>query len=59
MLYERDFIVEEAYTIWRETDPEAEPTPGKTKALFQANEFLEWLANADQDDEEEEADAEA
>jgi len=59
LMYQRDFIVEDAFTIWRETDPEAEPTPGKTKALFQANEFLEWLATADQDDEEEDADEEA
>lgn len=48
-LYDNDIVLEEAYTVWRETDPEDEPTPGKLKALFQANEFLVWLASADEE----------
>jgi len=52
LLYKHDVVAEEAYNVWREdTD---DPTPGKTKALVQVNEFLQWLENAASDDEDEE-----
>ena len=40
-LYENDVILEEAYGVWREDTTDT--TPGKDKALFQVNEFLQWL----------------
>ena len=33
----------------QDTDPDAEPTPNKLKALVQANEFLTWLDSATQE----------
>ena len=34
--------------MWREDV--SDETPGKDKALFQVNEFLQWLADAAEDD---------
>jgi len=43
-LYETDIVFEDAYSVWREDV--SDETPGKDKALFQVNEFLQWLAEA-------------
>ena len=51
-LYETDVVFEDAYGVWRE-DVNDE-TPGKDKALFQVNEFLQWLDEAAEEGEEEE-----
>ncbi len=52
LLYEEEIVVEESYNVWREdTD---DPTPGKTKALVQVNEFLQWLETAEDEDDEDE-----
>ncbi|EOD25893.1 hypothetical protein EMIHUDRAFT_254561, partial [Emiliania huxleyi CCMP1516] len=57
-LYDADVINESAFAIWKaresavlltDTDPDAEPTPNKLKALVQANEFLTWLDSATQE----------
>ena len=40
-LYETDIVFEDAYGVWREDVNDT--TPGKDKALFQVNEFLQWL----------------
>jgi len=47
-LYESDIVFEDAYGVWREDV--SDETPGKDKALFQVNEFLQWLADAAEDD---------
>ena len=47
-LYETDTVFEDAFTLWREDTADA--TPGKDKALFQVNEFLQWLDAAEEDD---------
>jgi len=52
-LYETDVVFEDAYGVWREDV--TDQTPGKDKALFQVNEFLQWLDEAAEDDGEEEA----
>jgi len=41
--------------VLREAEPDADPTPGKTTALFQASEFLEWLRTAEESDAEADA----
>jgi hypothetical protein len=50
-LYETDVVFEDAYGVWREDV--TDQTPGKDKALFQVNEFLQWLDEAAEDDGEE------
>lgn len=47
-LYESDIVFEDAYGVWREDV--SDETPGKDKALFQVNEFLQWLSEAAEDD---------
>jgi hypothetical protein len=49
-LYETDVVFEDAYGVWREDVNDV--TPGKDKALFQVNEFLQWLDEAAEDDGE-------
>jgi len=49
-LYETDIVFEDAYSVWREDV--SDETPGKDKALFQVNEFLQWLAEAAEEDGE-------
>jgi len=49
-LYNVDVVFEDAYGVWRE-DVDNE-TPGKTQALFQVNEFLQWLDTAAEDEED-------
>merc|ERR1711871_1615272 len=43
-LYETDIVFEDAYGVWREDVNDQ--TPGKDKALFQVNQFLQWLDEA-------------
>ena len=49
-LYETDIVFEDAYSVWREDV--SDETPGKDKALFQVNEFLQWLAEAAEEGDE-------
>lgn len=51
-LYEADVVFEDAYGVWREDVNDV--TPGKDKALFQVNDFLQWLDEAVEDDGEDE-----
>ena len=53
-LYETDVILEEAYGVWREDTKD--DTPGKDKALFQVNEFLQWLETTEEEGEDDEDD---
>ena len=48
-LYETDIVFEDAYSVWREDV--SDETPGKDRALFQVNEFLQWLAEAAEEEE--------
>lgn len=50
-LYDEDVVFEDAFEFWREDVDN--PTPGKMKALVQVNEFLHWLATAQEDGGEE------
>ena len=54
-LYESDVVFEDAYGVWREDVND--DTPGKDKALFQVNEFLQWLDEAAEEGEGDEEDA--
>jgi hypothetical protein len=49
VLYDADIITEEAFDRWREDVQDN--TPGKTKALFHVNAFLNWLKEADEEPE--------
>ena len=49
-LYETDIIFEDAYVVWREDV--VDDTPGKDRALFQVNEFLQWLSDIAEEGEE-------
>lgn len=51
-LYEFEIIEDEAFLKWREDVNDA--YPGKGKALFQVNNWLQWLAEPDSDEEEDE-----
>ena len=53
-LYETDVVFEDAYGVWREDVVDS--TPGKDKALFQVNEFLQWLDEAAEEGEDAEED---
>jgi len=53
-LYETDVILEEAYGVWREDTKD--DTPGKDKALFQVNEFLQWLETTEEEGEDDDDD---
>jgi hypothetical protein len=52
ILYETDIIFEDAYNEWREDV--VDDTPGKHTALFQVNEFLRWLSEANEEEATEE-----
>jgi hypothetical protein len=52
-LYESDVVFEDAYGVWREDVND--DTPGKDKALFQVNEFLQWLDEAAEEGEGDES----
>jgi len=49
-LYECDIVVEDTFTMWKEDTENSEP--GKRAALLHANAFLQWLATAEEEDEE-------
>jgi translation initiation factor 4G len=51
-LYDQDIVFEEAYNVWREDSDDT--TDGKPKALYQVNEFLQWLETPGAGEEEEE-----
>eukprot|EP00163_Fabomonas_tropica_P029738 TRINITY_DN648_c2_g1_i4.p1 TRINITY_DN648_c2_g1~~TRINITY_DN648_c2_g1_i4.p1 ORF type:complete len:1354 (-),score=400.81 TRINITY_DN648_c2_g1_i4:226-4287(-) len=55
-MYDLDVVFEEAFTQWKEDETVSQP--GKVKALFQVNRFLQWLDEAEEesDDEEDEDD---
>lgn len=48
-LYESDIVFEDAYSVWQEDV--SDETPGKDRALFQVNEFLQWLAEAAEEED--------
>lgn len=54
LMYELEFVEEEAFLKWREDVTDA--YPGKGKALFQVNTWLTWLAEAESEDEEDDDD---
>jgi len=49
VLYDADVISEEAFDRWREDVHDT--TPGKLKALFHVNAFLNWLKETDEEPE--------
>ncbi|XP_012944047.1 eukaryotic translation initiation factor 4 gamma 2 [Aplysia californica] len=51
-LYDMEVIEEEVYLRWKEEVNDQ--YPGKGKALFQVNQWLNWLEQAEEDDSEEE-----
>uniref|UniRef100_A0A0K8SIQ8 Eukaryotic translation initiation factor 4 gamma 2 n=1 Tax=Lygus hesperus TaxID=30085 RepID=A0A0K8SIQ8_LYGHE len=51
-LYDLEIVEEEAFLKWREDVTDI--YPGKGKALFQVNQWLTWLAEAESEEEEEE-----
>lgn len=51
-LYDLEIVEEEAFLKWREDVTDI--YPGKGKALFQVNNWLTWLAEAESEEEEEE-----
>lgn len=53
-LYDLEIVEEEAFLKWREDVTEI--YPGKGNALFQVNNWLTWLAEAESEEEEEEED---
>ncbi|KAK6630223.1 hypothetical protein RUM43_015016 [Polyplax serrata] len=54
-LYDLEIIEEEAFMKWKEDLTDA--YPGKGKALFQVNQWLIWLAEAESEEEEREDDS--
>ncbi|XP_069192626.1 eukaryotic translation initiation factor 4 gamma 2 isoform X7 [Procambarus clarkii] len=51
-LYDLEIIEEDAFLTWKEDL--SQDYPGKGKALFQVNQWLTWLQETEEDDEEEE-----
>ena len=51
-LYDMEVIEEEMYLRWKEEVNDQ--YPGKGKALFQVNQWLNWLEQAEEDDSEDE-----
>ena len=45
---------QDAFQAWREDVDD--PTPEKTKALVQVNEFLQWLMTADEEGDDDDED---
>ncbi|XP_076068111.1 N-acetyltransferase 1 isoform X2 [Oratosquilla oratoria] len=54
-LYNLEIIEEDAFLKWKEDL--SDDYPGKGKALFQVNQWLTWLEETEEDDEEEDGDA--
>jgi translation initiation factor 4G len=50
-LYEADVVDEHAFIAWKEDVNDS--YPGKGKALFQVNQWLTWLEEAESEEEEE------
>ena len=50
-LYDMEVLCEEAFLKWKEEVNDLQP--GKGQALFQVNQWLVWLEQADEDSEEE------
>jgi len=50
-LYDLEIVEEDAFLKWKEDITDA--YPGKGKALFQVNQWLMWLAEAESEEEEE------
>jgi len=53
-LYEDDIIEEDAYTAWSEDTDNT--TPNKMKAIMEANKFLTWLQEQNEESDEEDDD---
>lgn len=51
LLYELNIVDDEVFFAWKEEINDE--VPGKGKALFQVNSWLNWIASADSDDDEE------
>jgi translation initiation factor 4G len=54
--YELDILDEHAFLQWREDRRYSDDYPGKGKALFQVNNWLTWLEEAESEEEEEDDD---
>ena len=50
LLYDLEIVEEEAFLRWKEDV--SDEYPGKGKALFQVNQWLTWLEEAESDEEE-------
>lgn len=50
MFYDMEIIEEEAFLKWKE-DLSSDDYPGKGKALFQVNQWLTWLEEAEEEEE--------
>jgi len=55
VFYSNEIVEEDVFMRWREDLNDT--YPGKGKALFQVNTWLQWLETADEEEEEEEEDA--
>jgi len=53
-LYEADIVDEQVFLKWKEDVNDT--YPGKGKALFQVNNWLTWLEEAESEDDDEEED---
>merc|ERR1712020_566924 len=54
--YELDILDEHAFLQWKEDTTSYDDYPGKGKALFQVNNWLTWLEEAESEEDEEEDD---
>jgi len=58
-IYDHDMVLEDSFNLWKADTPEdAQGEKAKRAAVLHANKFLQWLAEAEEDSEEEEDDAE-
>jgi len=53
-LYEADIVDEHVFLKWKEDVNDS--YPGKGKALFQVNQWLTWLEEAESEEEDEDED---
>jgi hypothetical protein len=54
LVYDCDIVTEDAFMLWKDDLDDA--TPGKRRTLLEANNFIQWLKEAEEEDEEEEED---
>jgi len=54
--YELDILDEHAFIEWKEDTTSCDDYPGKGKALFQVNNWLTWLEEAESEEDEEDDD---